>query len=102
MDVTPSSPFDTALARIRDVFAFYQQFPSVLVHSLELEDCTRDAARVAFAARMPFPAVCAEFGRVAAEALPHERLAAIAAARAMAKWAATVYQQAPIIDVAAS
>jgi hypothetical protein len=101
-DVTPIPPFDTALARIHDVFVFYQSFPSVLVHSLELEDCTRDAARVALDARMPFPAVCAEFGRVAAESLPHERLAAIAVARAMAKWAATVYRQSPIIDAAAS
>ena len=100
--MTPLPPFDTALARIREVFAFYRTFPSVLVHSLELEDCTRDAARAAFEARMPFPAVCAEFGRLAAEELPHERLAGIAVARAMAKWAATVYHQTSIVDAAAS
>lgn len=100
--MTPSPRFDAALARVRDTFAFYQQFPSVLVHSLELEDRTRDAARAAFDQRMPFAAVCAEFGRAAAESFPQERLAAIAVARAMARWAAPVYHQAPSVDAAAS
>ena len=52
----PTSPsFPDALARLRDVFAFYHQRPTIAANSLEFEDCTYDAARAARAARVSFP-----------------------------------------------
>jgi hypothetical protein len=86
-----SQPYLAALARLRATFAPYVASPAVLVRSLELKDKTRDTARAAFDAGVPFPALCAELGRVAVEALEHDRLAALAVGRAMVRWAAPVY-----------
>ena len=96
------SPFDSALGRIRAVFAQHSAAPSVLTHSLELEDCTRRASRAAVAERMPLVAACAEFGRAAAESFPTDRLAAIAIGRTMTRWAAEVYHCKPTADAAVS
>jgi hypothetical protein len=93
----PPSPFDAALARIREVFAHHLQTPSVLTHSLELEGRTRDASYAAVSAGMPLVAACAEFGRAAAESFPTDRLVAIAIARTMTRWAAEVYHP-PVVD----
>jgi len=91
----PGPPsYDTAFARLRDVFTLYQTSPGVLVNSLELGDRTRDASRAALAGGVPFVALCAEFGRVAAESLPHDRMAAIRVGRAMMRWAGPVYDRA--------
>jgi hypothetical protein len=98
----PPSPFDVALARIRALFAHHQQAPTVLTHSLELEDRTRDASRAAVGAGMPLVAACAEFGRAAAESFPTDRLVAIAIGRTMTRWAAEVYHRAPAVDSAVS
>ena len=98
----PLSPFDASLARIRAVFARHSNAPSVLTHSVELEDRTRDASRAAVAAEMPLVAACAEFGRVAAEAFPTNRLVAIAIGRTMTRWAAEVYYRAPVADATVS
>ena len=56
MSITPSLP--KPFARLRDVFAFYHQSPTIAATALELEDCTYDAARAALAARVPFAALC--------------------------------------------
>jgi len=96
------SPFDAQLARIRAVFAWHSDAPSVLTHSPELEDRTRDASRAAVAAEMPLAAACAEFGRAAAEAFPTDRLAAIAVGRTMTRWAAEVYHSTRAVDAGVS
>ena len=83
--------FHDALARLRDVFAFYHQSPAMAIHSLELEDCTRNAALAGLAARVSFAAVCAELGRAAVESFPHDRVAALGLGRTMTWWAAHVY-----------
>jgi hypothetical protein len=89
--MTAPAAFQTALTRLRDVLAFYRQTPYVAASSMELEDCTRDAARAALAARVPLAAACAELGRVATEALVHDPLAAISLGRVMTRWTAEVY-----------
>jgi len=83
--------FHDALARLRDVFAFYHQSPTMAVRSLELEGCTRDAALAGLAAQVSFAAVCAELGRAAVESFPDDRLAALGLGRTMTWWAAQVY-----------
>ena len=83
--------FQTSLTRLRDVLAFYRQKPYVAASSMELEDCTRDAARAALACRVPLAAACAELGRAATDALAHDPLAAISLGRVMTRWAAEVY-----------
>jgi hypothetical protein len=85
--------FHDALARLRDVLAFYRQAPDRAATSLELEDCTRDAARAGLAGHVPFAAVCAELGRAATETIAHDRLGAIMLGRIMTRWAAEVYHQ---------
>ena len=95
------SPFDASLALIREVFSRHAQAPTILTHSLELEDRTRDAARQAMAAGIPLVAACAEFGRASAESFPSDRLAAIAIGRTMTRWAAEVYHRTPV-DAAVS
>ena len=92
------APFDASLAPIREVFAHHGQMPSDLVRSRELEDRTRDASRVAMTAGLPFVAACAEFGRAAVESFPSDRLVAIRIGRAMTRWAADVYQHAPVVN----
>lgn len=86
-------PYPDALARVRDVFVFHAATPSFLTSSLELEDCTHAAARAALRSRVPFAALCADLGRIAAETLDADRLGAITVGRAMAHWAARVYRQ---------
>ena len=98
----PPSPFDTGLARIRAIFARHSDAPTVLTHSLELEERTRDASRAALAAEMPLVAACAEFGRAAAEAFPTDRVLAIAIGRTMTRWAAEIYHRKPAVDAVAS
>ena len=95
-------PFDASLARIRAVFAQHSPAPSVLKHSLELEECTRDASRAAVAASMPLVAACAEFGRAAAESFPTDRLVAIAISRTMTRWASEEYHRKPAIEAVGS
>ena len=98
----PSSPFDVALAQIRVLFAQHQDAPSVLTHSPELEDRTRDASRAATSVGMPMAGACAEFGRAATESFPADRLVAIAIGRTMTRWAAEVYHRARAVHVAVS
>ena len=97
-----SSPFAAALVRVREVFSRYRQSPSVLLQSLELEDCTRAASRAAKLTGIPLVAASAEFGRAAAESFPTERIVGITIARTMTRWAAAEYHRAPVIDRAAS
>lgn len=85
--------FREALARVRDVFDFYRQSPAAAGTSLELEDCTRDAARAAIMAGVSFPALCAELSRAAVESLPHDPKAAGGLGRSMTGWAAHVYER---------
>lgn len=90
----PAAPvFHDTLARLRDVLAFYRQAPDRAATSMELEDCTRDAARAGLAVHVPFAAVCAELGRVATETVAHDPLGAIMLGRIMTRWAAEVYHQ---------
>ena len=90
----PTSPsFPDALARLRDVFAFYHQRPTIAANSLEFEDCTYDAARAARAARVSFPALCAELGRAATESFPQDPAAALRIRQAMTRLAAQVYER---------
>ena len=90
----PAAPtFQDALARLRDLFAVYHKSPGIAAKSLELQDCTRDAARAALAGRMSFAALCAELGRAATESLGHDPIAATGIGRLMSRWAAHVYRQ---------
>ena len=82
-----------ALARLREVFAFYYRSPTIAAKALEFEDCTYDAARAALAARVPFAALCAELGRAAMESFPEHPLAAIRLGQAMTCLAAEVYER---------
>lgn len=91
--MTAAPLFQDALVRLRDVLAFYRETPSLAATSLELEDCTRDAARAGLGSRVPFAAVCAELGRAALDSLAHDPLTAIAIGRIMTRWAAEVYHQ---------
>jgi len=85
--------FDDALARVREVFAFYHTSAVNAAGSLELEDCTRDAAGAALRGRVPFAALCSELGRVAVESYPSDAIGARALGRAMTRWAAHVYER---------
>jgi hypothetical protein len=91
MSAAPSFPH--ALARLRDVFAFYHQSPTIAANALELEDCTYDAARAALAARISFAALCSELGRAATESFPQDPAAAIGLGQAMTRLAAHVYER---------
>ena len=85
--------FPNALARLRDVFAFYHRSPTIAANALELEDCTYDAARAALAGRVSFAALRAELGRAAAESFPHDPAAAIRLGQVMTRLAAHVYER---------
>ena len=91
MSTSPSFP--DAIARLRDMFAFYERSPTLATNALEFEDCTYDAARAALAARMPFAALCAELGRAATESFPQDPIAAIRIGQAMTRLAAHVYER---------
>jgi hypothetical protein len=73
------------------VLALNALTPDAVARSEQLETRTRDTATAAAACGVSYPALCAELGRVAVEALDRDRLAAIAVGRAMARWAAPVY-----------
>ena len=90
----PTAPsFHDALSRLRDVFAFYHQTPTIAANAIEFEDCTYDAARAGLAARVSFAALCAELGRAATESFPQDPAAAIRVGQAMTRLAAQVYQR---------
>lgn len=91
MSTAPSFPL--ALARLRDVFAFYHRSPAIAASALEFEDCTYDAARAALAARVSFAALCAELGRAATDSFPEDPVAAIRIGQAMSRLAARVYER---------
>jgi hypothetical protein len=88
--MTPAA-YSSGLARIRSVLALNASAPDALVDSAQLEARTRETAAAALACGVSYPALCAELGRVAVEALERDRLGAIAVGRAMARWAAPAY-----------
>jgi len=89
--------YSSGLARIRSVLALNASVAAALAHSEQLEAQTRATATAAVACGVSYPALCAELGRVAVEAIERDRLAAIAVGRAMARWAAPVYGR-PVTD----
>jgi len=88
--MTPPA-YSAGLARIRSLLALNAAAPAGLSRSEQLEAQTRDTAAAAVACGVSFPALCAELGRVAVEAIERDRLAAVAVGRAMARWAAPIY-----------
>ena len=86
-----TQPYPVALASVRELIDCYATLASNEINSVELKRRTRDAAQAAYAADVPFTALCADLGRVAMEALPRDRLTAMRLGRAMARWPAPVF-----------
>lgn len=87
-------PYAHALAALREVLSFYASQPTFLPRSIELESGARAAAHAALRNGVALATLSADLGRLAAEALPTEPNAAVAAGRAMARWAARAFDDA--------
>lgn len=95
-------PYANALASLREVLSFYAGQPSFLPRSIELENATRVAAHAALRNGVALATLCADLGRIAAVGLPREPNAAVAAGRAMGRWAARAFDDAGGAVLAAS
>jgi len=87
-------PYADALASLREVLSFYAGQPTFLPRSIELESAAQAAAHAALRNGVALATLSADLGRLAAEALPNEPNAAVAAGRAMARWAARAFDEA--------
>jgi hypothetical protein len=84
--------YTAALAGVRALIDQFAGFASNEIDSTELKLRTREAAKAACAANVPFTALCADLGRVAAESLGNDRLTALRLGRAMARWSAPIFR----------